>query len=171
MLYDLEAKFCRAQAAAPEPPARPMPEIVRTVSPTPPDDAVTTPPSPITINFATPGRDLADRLLKEGDIAGLTALAVPANDGYIRRRLAMYYVQRHDLEKLRDLATFSNKACQALAGLLARDGDIEELLRQVVCGNGFARKAFEGWHIEGLQDAQRTLILQNGLNADGSVAR
>ena len=171
MLYDLEAKFNHAQATAPEPTARPLPEPVRAVLPALPDEGAARPPrSPIPVSLVDSNRVLAERLLKAGDIAGLRALAVPSNDGYVRRRLAMFYVQQHDLQSLRDLATFSNKACRELAELLARDGDVEELFRQIVCGNGFARRALENWPIEGLQDVERSRILQNGLNADGTVA-
>ena len=164
MLYDLEAKFAHAERTAPQPPAPPTPEPIRVASYVLPDAATAQQQrSPGVVNLEAPDRVLADRLLKAGDIAGLRALAIPSNDGYVRRRLAMFYVEEHDLRSLRDLATFSNKACRELAELLARDGDIRELVRLVVCGNGFARRAIENWPIEGLQDTERARILQNGL--------
>jgi hypothetical protein len=174
LLYELEARFSHAQETAP--PERKVPPdprpVVRTITPTPPDkdSAQQKSTSPITASLTTPDRDLADQLLKAGDIASLRVLAVPSNGPYVRRRLAMYYVRQHDLSSLRNLATFSKRACRELAQLLARDGEIDELLRQVVCGNGFARRALEGWPIKSLQDSERARIIQNGLNTDGTIA-
>ena len=127
--------------------------------------------TPTALDLDMSDRTLADRLLEEGDLAGLRALAIPSPDPYVRRRLARFYSRQHDLPGLKDLATFSNRACRELAETLIRDGDIGELLRQVVCGNGSARNAIERWPIEGLPDDERARILQNGLNADGTIAR
>jgi hypothetical protein len=118
---------------------------------------------------ATAQRRLADQLLAADDAAGLRALAEPVSDPYVRRRLAKLYARRHDVHTLKELAGVSNAACKALAQLLADDGAIEELCRQVVCGNGFARHILESGRITGLEDDERARILKLGLNADGSV--
>jgi hypothetical protein len=172
LLYDVEASFRRAQKKAPKRAVPPEPVPVRTVTPAPSVEgiALQQSTSPISVSLDTSDRVLADQLLREHDIVGLRALAVPSNDPYVRRRLAMYYVRQHDLSSLRNLATFSDKACRELAELLARDGEIDELLYQIVCGNGFARRALESWPINGLPDSERARILQNGLNTDGTIA-
>jgi hypothetical protein len=171
LLYELETRFGRAQKTAPERTVSPEPMSVRTDTPAPPDEGTQRQSaSSISVRLDTSDRVLADQLLGAGDIAGLRALAVPSNDPYVRRRLAMYYVRQHDLSSLRDLATFSKKACRELAELLARDGEIDELLHQIVCGNGFARRALESWPIKGLPDSERARIIQNGLNTDGTIA-
>jgi hypothetical protein len=96
---------------------------------------------------------------------------MPSSDGYVRRRLALLLIELGDIEGLYDLAVYSRKAARELVELLARKGEVDELLRQVVCGNGFANRALtSGWRIAGLTDAYRARILRDGLNPDGSVA-
>lgn len=175
MLYAVQAKFEEAAAKAPEPPPEPRPEqshrVVR------PEPAVTNAPSDVSsrvalaMSVADAQRRRADQLLEADDAAGLRDLAEPSNDPYVRRRLARLYARRHDVQTLKELATFSNAACKALAQLLADDGAVEELCRQVVCGNGFARHIIESQPIAGLEDEERARILKQGLNADGAVAR
>jgi hypothetical protein len=54
---------------------------------------------------------------------------------------------------------------------LAQQGNLDELLRLVVCGDGMARRALEGWTIAGVTDDRRQQILHYGLNPDGTPAK
>lgn len=173
MLYALQAKFEEAAAKAAEPPAQPRPEAPRLIGL---QAAVTNGPRGVSssvgsaLTAAAAQRRRADQLLEADDAVGLRALAEPSNDPYVRRRLAGLYARRHDVQTLKDLGTFSKAACKALAQLLADDGAIEELCRQVVCGNGFARHILESRPIVGLADDERAHILKFGLCPNGTTA-
>jgi hypothetical protein len=116
-------------------------------------------------------RAVADQLRRERDLAGLRALAMSSKDRYVRRRLALLLIELGDEKGLLDLAVYSRQARRELVEMLARQGRIQDLLRQVVCGNGFANRALEsGWTITNLTDSERARILRNGLKPDGTVA-
>lgn len=174
MLYAVQNKFEKAAARAQEPPPEPRFELSHRVVPS--ELAVTNAPQEASaqlvsaLSAAGAQRRRADQLLKADDAAGLRGLAEPSNDSYVRRRLATLYVRRHDVQALKELAAFSKAACRSLAQMLADDGAVEELCRQVVCGNGFARHVVESRPIAGLQDEERARIVKQGLNPDGTVA-
>jgi len=166
------ALFKEAAAKAAEPPAQPRPEAPHLIGL---QAAVTNGPRGVSssvgsaLTAAAAQRRRADQLLEADDAVGLRALAEPSNDPYVRRRLAGLYARRHDVQTLKDLGTFSKAACKALAQLLADDGAIEELCRQVVCGNGFARHILESRSIVGLADDERAHILKFGLSPNGTT--
>ncbi|MEU4555416.1 hypothetical protein EV382_2854 [Micromonospora violae] len=130
-----------------------------------------TPPSPPTptlkFNLSSPSRNRADALLEADDLEGLLHHAINSNDTYVRRRLAMLYERRGDRRALRELATFSRRGARHWAAMLAREEDPAELLRAVVCGDGFALRALRDWPVAGLDDTQRETILRFGLTPEG----
>ncbi len=146
---------------APAPAPLPLPQ--------PPPQPVLTAKRGITISLESPHRNHADLLLAEDRYDELVEFAIPAaGDPYIRRRLAMLYERHGEIDKLRDLATFSNRGGRHYVEYLCSTGALRELLRKVVAGDGHAHRAVERWTIEGLTDDDRRRILEHGLHPDGS---
>jgi hypothetical protein len=191
MLYLLAEDF---EAAALQAPMEPSPEPQRpssrpsssavaahepreSVAP----NSITSAGEPIHVDLTSSHREVADQLRREADrlrrkpdLDGLWTLAMSSQDKYVRRRLALLLVDIGDEEsekRLFDLAVYSRAARRELVEMLGRHGRIEDLLRQVVCGNGFATRALRsGWAITNLTDSERATILRDGLNPDGTVA-
>ena len=116
-------------------------------------------------------RSLAEQYYREQNLSALQKLALPSRDGYVRRRLAMLVIELGDEAALIGLAVFSRKAARELITWLAAQGRVTDLLLQVVCGNEFGARALrDGWQIKGLTEAERSRILEHGLNPDGTIA-
>jgi hypothetical protein len=180
MLYRTEAALQAVAVVAPRKPvvAPQAPVILSTpkqtphASPPPSLPPVSeAPQASIFIDFTDNDRTEADRLLAAGDLEALHRLAIPSGDGYVRRRLAFMLRERGDYEGLLNLAIYSRKASRELVEWLCAEGRVEELLRQVVCGNGFAYRALNNkWKITGFSDSDRKRILKGGLHPDGTPA-
>ena len=156
----------RAERAESRPPLPPrQPPMVAPRPPLPPPTPSTG--VPVKVSLTSPSRVRANALLEADDLEGLLDHAINSNDSYVRRRLAMLYERRGDRRGLRELASFSRRGARHWAELLAREGDIEGLLRAVACGDGFARRALRDWPVAGLDDANRNAILRFGLTPDG----
>ncbi|MBQ1030393.1 hypothetical protein KBX26_10340 [Micromonospora sp. C97] len=156
----------QAESRLPVPPRQP-PRVL------PPPPTPPSPPTPILmkVNSTSPSRNRADALLEADDLEKLLDHAINSNDTYVRRRLAMLYERRDDRRALRELATFSRRGARHWAAMLAREEDPGELLRAVVCGDGFALRALRDWPVAGLDDTQRETILRFGLTPDGHPVR
>jgi hypothetical protein len=149
----------------------PVPALPSPPPPAPGIDLTRSPRQPIVLNLDSTNRAEADRLRRAGDLDALRRLAIPSGDGYVRRRLALLLIDRGDYHGLRDFAVYSRKAARELVELLCEQGDVPELLKQVVCGNGFARRALNtGWSITNLSDEERSRIVDRGLRPDGTPA-
>jgi hypothetical protein len=149
MLYLLAEEFEAAALQAPTDPMDPEPQT----------------PSTSLSTLAVPAHEArreADRLRRERDLDGLRTLAMSSQDMYVRRRLALLLLEMGDEKGLFDLAVYSRVASRELVEMLGRQGRIEDLLRQLVCGNGFAKRALEsGWTVMNLTDSERARILRD----------
>jgi hypothetical protein len=115
-------------------------------------------------------RTLADELYQAKDLDGLRALALPSNDTIVRRRFAWLLNELGLVDELLEFAVYSRRGARTVAETFAREGRLADLLRQVVCGNGFAVRALRDWPVSGLDDDARARLLARGLNPDGSPA-
>ncbi|WP_191253317.1 esterase/lipase family protein [Amycolatopsis oliviviridis] len=169
LLHPLAAELELAAAAAaptPEPPAV-KPELP--VLPVPRPDAATERQAlSIKPGFRSSSRDRADQLLADDNYDELVELAVGSNDSYVRRRLAKLYERHGEIDKLRQLASFSNRGGRHFVEHLCATGNLTELLRMIAAGDGYARRAIEDWAIVGLSEEERQVILAHGLNPDGT---
>lgn len=150
--------------APPTPPPAPTPPQPAS----PPCPTPSEPRQPLTVSFEAPDRTESDRLYRVGDLDGLRALALPSNDTYVRWRLARLLADLNLEQELLDLAVFSRRAARIVAETWSKQGRVNDLLRQILCGNGFALRALKGWPISGLADEDRARILERGLHPDGT---
>jgi hypothetical protein len=126
------------------------------------------PQQPPTLRVTSPDRTKAERLYNAKDIDGLRSLGRRSNDTYVRARLARLLAELDLEDELFTLAITSRRAARTTAEVLCRTGRLDELLRHVVCGDGFARRALTDWPIPGLDDQDRARILERGLTPDGT---
>ena len=110
----------------------------------------------------------ANRLLEGDALEELRELAKQSNDSYVRRRLAMLYTRRGDISSLRELAKVSNRGGRHYIEYLAEQGHLDQLLQQVVAGDGMAARALRDWPVKGLDDDTRRKILTEGLHPNGT---
>jgi hypothetical protein len=166
---DIEAAAADAppddEAPAAPPPAPTPPRPVSPRRPVP-----SGPRQPITVSLEASDRTESDRLYRARDLDSLRALALPSNDTYVRRRLAMLLADLGLEQELLDLAVFSRRAARTVAETWSKHGRVDDLLRQIVCGNGFALRSLKRWPITGLADEHRARILERGLRPDGTPA-
>lgn len=120
--------------------------------------------------MTSPDRSRTDHLLAEDNYDELVEFAIASNDTYVRRRLAMLFERHGEIEKLRQLASFSNRGGRHFVEHLCDTGNLTELLRMIAAGDGHARRAIDGWTITGLSDEARQAILEGGLHHDGIPA-
>jgi hypothetical protein len=170
LLHPIAAELERAATVAPstpEPP--PTPPSEGPIAPTPrpevsPDKQI----RPLVVDLTAPDRDRADQLLADDNYDELVELAIASDDTYVRRRLAMLYERHGEIDKLRQLASFSNRGGRHFVEHLCRTGNLTELLRMVAAGASHARRAIDRWTITGLSEETRQTILERGLHPDGT---
>jgi hypothetical protein len=80
----------------------------------------------------------------------------------------MLYERHGEIDKLRQLSSFSNRGGRHFVEHLCKTGNLTELLRMVAAGDGHARRAIDGWAITELADEARQAILDHGLHPDGT---
>ncbi|MCY1140104.1 hypothetical protein OWR29_19040 [Actinoplanes sp. Pm04-4] len=178
LLLREEAIFERRSSEAPHAPTpAPVAAGAAFASPAPPTQlspeeksADTSPGGIEGFDYTKTDRYQADQLLDADDLEGLERLALWSGDKYVRMSLALLYERRGDRQAVRELATFSRRTGRHLVERLAEEGNLAELIRMILCGDGFALRAIRNWDVAGLDNDLRNRILTNGLTPDGRIA-
>lgn len=108
------------------------------------------------------GRPLAGWCYRNNRRSDLEHLARYTGDKYIRRRLAWLLRDNGDYAAFEELATHSGAAHRELIDSLVGDGNVPELYRRVLVGDGYARRVLK--HLIGNEDPR---IPADALRSDG----
>jgi hypothetical protein len=115
-------------------------------------------------------RPLAGWCYRNNRRSDLEHLAFYTGDKYIRRRLAWLLRDNGDYAAFEELATRSGAAHRELIESLVKDGNVQELYRRVLLGDGYARRVLSRLVEAGDHRIPSDALRSNGLTPSGYPA-